>query len=189
MRALKVAVVLFGAVVFPLQEARAATEVARYPANNTFVEAVSTDPATGITTGVFVSREIGQPGGPIDTVSVIVSQGENLLFFGIGVLPTGAFQVDAKSASLNVDLHAVTLSSQTGDIPTNGLISLSWTAIDVQRDAGGSRVTSGPITFIFTGTRTQATASVTGSVFGTALVDPLASLSVVRQAVIVMTRE
>ena len=189
MRKLSGVVAFVGAVIAPVCLAQASTEVARYPANNTFVTAVSNDDVTGISTGVFVSREIGQSGGPIDRIGVIISQGSNLIFFGGGTLPSGAFHVNAKSASVSVDLHNITLDFQSGDVPANGVVTANWAATDVQHDAGNSKYTFGNVQILFVGTGTDATAAITGSVFGTPLAAPFGSLRFVREAYIVITHD
>src|SRR5262245_35616609 len=96
--------VLVGAVVLPLSLAQASTEVMRLPANNTFANAVSNDPNTGVTTGIFVTRHKGSRGGPVDTLFYIVSNPDFSFFAGGGVLPQGAFHVDATGATLDIDV-------------------------------------------------------------------------------------
>lgn len=180
-------VVLVGGIVAQLSVARASTEVLRLPANNQFVGAVSTDPVTGLTTGVFVTRVIGEQGGPVDTVTVIISS-ETEFNLASGVLPQGAFQVSAQSASLDVDINAITLDTVIGELPANGVISLDWQAIEVQHTAGNAKFDIGNGQALIVGTRTDATADVTGTAFGAPLADDASgSISAVRMAVIIIT--
>jgi hypothetical protein len=189
MRKIIALVVVVGAVAAQLALAHAATEVARFPANNRFANAVSTAP-DGTTTGVFVSREIGQPGGPIDRVAVIISRPDGAFTFLAGVLPQGAFQYAARSASLDVDLHAITLDpSSIGEIPANGVISIDWDATDVQHTAGNTVFNFGNVHVVIAGTRTDVVADVTGTVFGAPLVAPSGNMSSVTQSVIIVTRD
>ena len=187
MRKITGLVALVGGVITQLSMAQAATEVVRLPANNQFVNAVSTDPVTGITTGVFVTRVIGQPGGPVDTVAVIVSS-ETEFNFASGVLPQGAFHVGAKSASLDVDINAITLDTVVGELPENGVISLDWQGTDVQRISGSTKFDLGNGQALIVGTRTDVVSDLTGTVFGApAPDDAIASISAVRSAVIIIT--
>ena len=179
--------VLVGGVIAQLSLAQAATEVLRLPANNQFISAVSTDPVTGLTTGVFVTRVLGEPGGPVDTVTVIVSS-ETVFNLASGVLPQGAFQVSARSASLDVDINAITLDTVIGELPANGVISLDWQGDDIQRTAGNAKFDLGNGQAVIVGTRTEVAADLTGTIFGAPPADDaIGSISAVRMAVIVIT--
>jgi hypothetical protein len=167
--------------------AQAATEVAHFPANNRFASANSTAP-DGTSTGVFVSREIGKPGGPVDTVSVIISRPDGSFTFAMGVLPQGAFHYTAQSASLDVDLNAITLDTLIGEIPANGVVSVDWDGTSTTRTAGNSVQEFGNVRVIFAGVRTAVVADVTGTVFGAPLVDPIGDLLALSQQVTVITR-
>jgi hypothetical protein len=52
-------------------------------------------PVTGTSTGVFVSRELGQRGGPIYRVFYIVSQADGTTIFGGGLLDNDDFRITA----------------------------------------------------------------------------------------------
>jgi len=181
-------VVVLGAVVAQLSMAQAATEVAHFPANNRFASANSTAP-DGSTTSVFVSREIGQPGGPVDTVSVITSGPDGSFTLAIGVLPQGAFQFSAQSASLDVDLNEITLSTLIGELPENGVVSVDWDGTDTTRTAGNNVLDSGNVRVVFSGVRTTVVADVTGTVFGVPLVDPVGDLLALSQQVTIITQD
>ena len=97
--------VLVGAVLVSLSQAQAATEVMRLPATNTFANAISIDPVTGATTGIFVSRHKTDRGGPVDTLFYIAQLADGSFISGGGVLPKNAFHVDGQGATLDVDVH------------------------------------------------------------------------------------
>ncbi|HET6150299.1 MAG TPA: hypothetical protein VFH68_22355, partial [Polyangia bacterium] len=116
-----IGVLLIGVVVTQLSSAQAATEVARFPANNTFLSAISNDPVTGNSTLVLVTRELGHPGGPVDRLSVLISNADtSLFFFASGLIDGQDFQVTPHSASLFVDINTLTLDTLQGDLPENG---------------------------------------------------------------------
>jgi hypothetical protein len=177
-----------GAVVAELSVVQAATEVAHFPANNRFASATSNAP-DGSSTSVFVSREIGQPGGPVDTVSVITSQPDGSFTLAVGVLPQGAFQFSAQSASLDVDLNAITLTTLIGELPENGVVSVDWDGTETTRTAGNSVLEFDNVRVIFSGVRTAVVADVTGTVFGVPLVSPVGDLLALSQQVTVITRD
>src|SRR5688572_18284174 len=112
--------VLVGAVLLPISFAHA-VEVVRLPANNMFANAIANDPDAGSSTGVFVTRQKGQQGGPVDSIFFIISSAEGFLL-GSGTLPAGAFQASAQAASLNVDINDMTLDMLIGEIPANSVI-------------------------------------------------------------------
>jgi len=181
-------IVVLGAVVAQLAMARAATEVAHFPANNRFATAISNAP-DGTSTGVFVTREIGQPGGPVDTVAVIISRPDGSFTLAIGVLPQGAFHFTPQSASLDVDLNAITLDTLIGELPENGVVSVDWEGTDTQRTAGNSVSEFDNVRVIFSGVSTAVVAEVTGTVFGVPLVDPSGDLRQLSQQVTVITSD
>ena len=181
--------VLVGAVMAQLSTAMAATEVARFPANNSFLSAISNDPTTGNSTSILVTRELAQPGGPVYRVSYLISNIDTGLFmFGSGLIDRQDFQITAHSASLEVDINAITLDTQIGDLPENGVISIQWEGTDVQRISGGTVDISDNIRFLFVGTAVTVTSDITGSVFGVPLVDPFGDIRILSEAVIVITR-
>src|SRR6476661_1127194 len=112
MRKVSGLVLAVGAVIAPLAIAQASTEVMRFDANNTFANAVSTDPATGTSLGVFVTRQKGDRGGPVDTIFFVISSASGEFLFGGGTLPKGAFHADAHSASLDVAVSDIAFTSQ-----------------------------------------------------------------------------
>jgi len=181
--------VFVAAVVVPLSFARAATEVMRLPANNTFVDAISTDPNTGATTGVFVSRNKGSKGVAVDTIFFAVSQPDGTSISGGGTLPRGAFHVDAHAASLDVDVNAIKLDFSSGNIPADGVISIDWTRTSQQRMSGSAQFTFGNVHAVIAGTRLTVVSRVDGDVFGVPLVDPTGEVDVVTQSVIVITKD
>lgn len=180
--------VLVAAVVAPLSLARAATEVQRFPANNTFANAISVEP-DGTTTGVFVSRNKGSKGPVVDQIFVIVSLPDGTSTFFGGTLPIGAFHVSVHSASLNVDIHDITLTSSSGDLPANGVIGVNWTRTSQTRMSGSVQFNFGNIHAIISGTRLTVVSKVAGSVFGEPLVDPFGEVDTVTQSVIVITKD
>jgi hypothetical protein len=189
MRALT-GLVMVGAVMAQLSTANAATEVARFPANNSFLSANSNDPVTGTSTSVLVTRELGQPGGPVYRVSYLVSNANTGEFiFGSGLIDAQDFQITPHSGSVDVDINAITLDQQVGDLPENGVISIQWEGTgESERISGGSVNVSDNVRFIFVGTGLTVPADVTGSVFGAPLVDPFGDIRILHQAVIVITR-
>jgi len=181
-------VVVLGAVVAQLGMAKAATEVAHFPANNRFATAISNAP-DGTSTGVFVTREITQPGGPVDTVAVIISRPDGSFTLAIGVLPQGAFHFTPRSASLDVDLNAITLDTLIGELPENGVVSVDWDGTDTERTAGNSVSEFDNVRVIFSGVTTAVVAEVAGTVFGLPLVDPFGDLRQLSQQVTVITTD
>ena len=178
---------LVASLLAPLSLAHAA-EVTRLPANNMFANAVSDDPATGTSTGVFVTREKGNKGGPVDTIFLIISGPNGFSVIG-GTLPKGAFHADAKSASLDVDISEIIVSFEDGNLPETGLISVDWHATDVTRISGNTQIDIGNGHVNIVGTSASSPANVTGSVFGTALVEPRGDLRTVTQAVIIISKD
>ncbi|HMF39727.1 MAG TPA: hypothetical protein VKQ32_03475 [Polyangia bacterium] len=179
--------VLIAVVLVPLSLARGATEVMRFPANNTFANAISNDPS-GVTTGVFVSRNKGSRGGVVDQIFVIISQPDGTSTFFGGTLPAGAFHVDAHAASLEVDIHDITLTSSSGEIPADGVVSIDWTRTSQQRMSGSVQFNFGNVHAVIAGTRLSVTSKVDGDVFGVPLVAPFGEVDVVTQSVIVITK-
>jgi len=159
--------------------------------NNSFLSAVSNDPTTGNSTSILVTRELAQKGGPVYRVSYLISNFDTGLFlFGSGRIDAQDFQITAHSASVNVDINTITLDFQIGDLPENGVIDVQWEGTnDVQRISGGTVDVSDNIRFLFTGTTVDVAADITGSVFGTPLVDPFGDIRILSEAVIVITRE
>jgi hypothetical protein len=181
--------VMVGAVVVPLSLAQAATEVVRFPANNTFANVVSNDPVTGTATGVFVTRAKGSAGGPVDSIFFIISRPDGTNTFGAGTLPQGAFQVSGHTASLEVDINAITLDFQEGEIPENGLITADWLATDVQRISGAAKFEFDNVMALFVGTGADVASDAAGEVFGVPMVDPVGSLRLLHQGLIIVTKQ
>lgn len=143
--------------------------------NNLFANAVSTDPATGTTTGVFVTREKGG-GPPRDSIFVIISGPTGFSFVG-GVLPKNALGINKKSADVDVAVSEIAVTSSSGDIPADGVISVSWDGDKVTKTKGDVTFPIGNGTVRIHGQHTSADADVAGSVFGTQLVDGTGDIS------------
>jgi hypothetical protein len=176
------------AVMAQLSTAKAATEVARFPANNSFLVANSNEP-DGTSRSVGVTRELTQRGGPVYRVFYLVSNFETGLFMsGSGLIDAQDFQMTPHSASLDIDINTITLDMQVGDLPEDGQISVHWAGTDVQRISGGSVNVSDNIRFLFVGTSVDVTADITGSMFGTPLFEPFGDIRILSSAIIVITR-
>jgi hypothetical protein len=180
--------VLLGAVLVPLSLAQAA-EVMRLPANNAMANAISTDPATGATAGIFVTREKGTQGGPVDRIFFIISAPSGEFLAGGGVLPKGAFHADAHSASLDIDIHDVPLDFSAGEIPADGVISVDWQVTNTTRDSGVTKLQFDNVTVNFVGTRATSGADVDGEIFGAGLIAPTGDLTYIHQATIIITKD
>jgi hypothetical protein len=179
-----------GVVLTQLASAHAATEVARFPAHNTFLSATSNDPVTGTTTSVSVTRELGQPGGPVYRLFYIVSNVDTGLFLlGSGLIDAQDFQVTPQQASLLVDVNTLTLDTQVGELPENGVIDVDWEGTGVQRESGSTFFEGENVRGIFVGTSVTNVADITGSVFGTPLVEPFGDIRILNSATIVITRD
>jgi hypothetical protein len=179
-----------GVVGTQLSLAHAATEVARFPANNSFLTANANDPVTGTSTSVGVTRELGQPGGPVYRVFYLVSNADTGLFlFGSGLIDAQDFQVTPQSGSLHVDINTLTLDQQEGDVPGNGVIDVEWEGTGMQRESGSTFFEFENVRGLFVGTSVTNIADITGSAFGTPLVEPFGEIRILSSAVIVITRE
>ena len=182
-------VLAVGAVIAPLAIAQASTEVMRIAANNTFANAVSTDPATGSSIGVFVTRQKGDKGGPVDTIFFVISSASGEFLFGGGTLPKGAFHADAHSASLDVAVSDIAFTSQAGEIPPDGAISIDWQATDVTRTSGSTKFEFGNVKVNFVGTGASSPAEITGTVLGASLISPTGDLTSLHQGTIIVTKD
>lgn len=173
--------VLAAAVLLPVSYARAA-DVTQLYSNNQFASATSTDPNTGATIGVFVTREKGK-GEPRDSVFLVVSgpTGTSLLS---GTLPKGAVHFTAKSASLEVDVADIVPTFEI-DFPASGVVSVNWQATDITRTSGSTKQEFGNVSVNTVGTRTDADANVSGSFLGADLAAPTGTLSRVHESVII----
>jgi hypothetical protein len=189
MRKILSGLVLVGAVVLPLSLARAGTEVMRLPANNTFANIISNDPVTGVSTGIFVTRHKTDRGGPVDTLFYIISRPDFTFSSGGGVLPQGAFHVDGRGASLDVDVNDMVLDSQEGEIPGDGIISAEWSKTGVVRDSGSFQFNFPPIHVLFVGTAAQATCDVAANAFGVQLAGTNGDIRTLTQAVIIISKD
>ncbi|HEY7375222.1 MAG TPA: hypothetical protein VIF57_23875 [Polyangia bacterium] len=182
-------VLAVGAVIAPLAIARASTEVMHIKANNTFANAVSSDPATGSSIGVFVTREKGNKGGPVDTIFFVISSASGEFVFGGGTLPKGAFHADAHSASLDVAVSDIAFTSQAGEIPPDGVISIDWQATDVTRTSGNTKFEFGNVKVNFVGTGASSPAEISGTVLGASLISPTGDLTSLHQGTIIVTKD
>jgi hypothetical protein len=178
-----------GAVITQLSPGYAATEVARFPANNSFLTAVSNDPVTGTSTGVFVTRELGVRGGPVYRLFYIISQSDGTSIFGGGLLDAQDFQITPRAASLNVDVNTLTLDIQEGGVPENGVIDVEWEGTSSERISGSTIFVFDNIRALFVGTSLTVPSDITGSVFGVPLVDPFGDIRILHQGLIVITRD
>jgi hypothetical protein len=180
---------VFGAVLAQLSSAQAATEVARFPAHNTFLNANSNDPVTGTSVSVGVTRELGAKGGPVYRVFYMISNADTGLFlFGTGLLDRQDFRVTPKRASLHVDINDLTLETQVGDLPENGVIDVQWEGTGTQREAGSTFFEFDNVRGIIVGTSMTNPAEITGSAFGTPLVEPFGEIRILSSAVVIITR-
>ena len=173
----------------------ASTEVFRSSANNSFAFAISNPPG-GPSQLVGVVRDSSTPGGPVTQLGFYYTDPNGCFFLGTGAIPSGAFHISAQSASLNLDLATlppgtISFFATCPDVPPpNGVISVSWTGNGSTRTSGSNSVTQGNLTFRFVGTRVDEPSSISGTLFGTALVDPdhLSSISSLHNGVIVIER-
>jgi len=184
-----IGVFVVGVVLTQLSSVHAATEVARFPAHNTFLSASSNNEDTGTSISVGVTRELGLPGGPVYRVYYQISNFEAGLYqFGTALIDAQDFQVTPQRASLHVDINTLTLEGVVGDIPENGVIDVEWEGTGMHVESGGTISVSDNVKFLFVGTSMTNPADITGSVFGTTLVDPFGDIRIVTSAVIVITR-
>jgi hypothetical protein len=172
--------VLAVSLIAPLSAARAA-EVTNLLTNNMFAGANSTA-ADGTTTSVFVTREKGK-GAPRDSIFVGISGPSGFSFIS-GALPNGALKINKKKASVNVVLGDIVPTGESGDLPDNGVVSVQWTAGDVERTSGNVVIDGGPgVTIHIHGHRTFAPSDIDGSVLGTAMDSATGDISTVHDNV------
>jgi hypothetical protein len=181
--------VLVGAVLVSLSQAQAATEVMRLPATNTFANAISIDPVTGITTGIFVSRHKTDRGGPVDTLFYSTTLPDGTAAFGGGDLPRGAFHVDGHGASVDINLNDMVLTTQEGPIPGNGEIHVTWVKTGVERTSGSTQFNAGTIHVIFEGTSNTAQTDIVASAFGADLNGVFGDIRTLNSAIIIITKD
>jgi hypothetical protein len=175
--------------------ARAATDIFRSPTNNTFAVA-SSNPPTGPSQQVSVVRTTGVSGGPITELGFYYVDPSGCFFAGFGSIPNQYFSVSATSASLAIDtslLPAGTLQffgTCPDATPPSGIISVRWTATGSQRTSGTTSFSGGGTTIRFVGTRVDSVASISGTIFGTTLVDPfqLSYINANHETLIIMQR-
>jgi hypothetical protein len=173
----------------------ASTEVFRSGANNSFALAIS-NPPSGPSQLVGVVRDNSTPGGPVTELGFYYTDPSGCFFLGTGAIPNDTFHVSAHSASLNVNLSTlppgtISFFATCPDVPPpNGVISVSWTGNGSTRTSGSNSVTQGNLTFRFVGTRVDEPSSISGTLFGTALVDPnlFSSINLLHNSVIVIER-
>jgi hypothetical protein len=187
MRKILSGLLLVGAVVLPLSMARAATEVMRLPATNTFANIISNDPVTGVTTGIFVSRHKTDRGGPVDTLFFNISRPDGSFVSVGGDLPRGAFHVDATGASLNVDLHDMDLGG--AEVPGNGIITAEWDVTGTAHDSGSTQFNSGNVHVLFVGTSKQSTTDMEANALGVELAGLTGDIRTLASAIIVITKD
>jgi len=181
---------LVGVVMAQVSMAKAETEVVRFAAHNSFLMATSNDPTTGITRQVGVVRELNNAGGPVYRVFYIVSNFDiGLFLLGSGIIDAQDVRITPQSASVDVDINAITLDFQIGDVPEDGRINIRWEATELQRIAGGSFELDPNVRFNFVGTALDAPSDITGTVFGEQLVDPFGDIRILSSATIRITRQ
>jgi hypothetical protein len=157
--------------------ASAATDIFISRANNDFAVA-SSNPVNGPSQQVFVTRTTGVSGGIITQLSFYYVAPNGCFFGGFGQIPNQDFSFSAKSASLTIDtssLPAGTIqffSSCPDATPPAGVISVRWTATGATRTSGTTSFSSGGTTIRFSGTRLDTVAAISGTIFGTTLIDP-----------------
>jgi hypothetical protein len=190
-----------GTLVTPLTlaaPARAATDIFRSPNNNTFAVATS-NPETGPSEQVTVVRTTGVSGGPITQLGfyyVDPNDPNGCFFAGFGSIPNQYFSINATSASLSIDtsvLPAGTIQffgTCPDAVPPTGLISVTWTVTGSNRTSGTTSFSGGGTTIRFVGTHVESLVSMSGTIFGTTLVDPfdLSFISGSHSTLIVMQR-
>jgi len=184
--------VLVGAVLVSLSQAQAATEVMRLPASNTFANAFGTDPVTGISSAVFVTRHKTDRGGPVDTLVYSTVLPDGTFVSGGGDLPRGAFHVDGHVASVDVDIHDMVLDPnlQSGPVPENGQIHVVWDKTGVERTSGSSQFNAGSIHVIFEGTSNTAQSDVDiSNLFGSNLTSEFGDVRTLNSAIIVIMKD
>jgi hypothetical protein len=174
----------------------ASTEVFHSRGNNSFATAISNPPG-GPSQLVGVVRDNSTPGGgPITELGFYYTDPNGCFFGGTGAIPNDTFHVSASSASLDVDLSTLppgTISFFTScpDVPPpNGVISVSWAPNGSTRTSGNNSITEGNLTFRFVGTRVDMPSNISGTLFGTALVDPynFSYISLLHNSVIIIER-
>lgn len=165
--------VLAASLVLPVSLAHAA-DVAQIYSNNQFANANSTDPDTGATTGIFVTRVKGK-GAPVDSIFMIMSGPDGFALIS-GTLPKNAFKVNAQSASLEVDVADIVPEVEF-NFPTEGVVSVHWQATDITRVSGNSKMEFGNTTVNIVGTHTDSPADISASMFGADLPAPTGNLS------------
>jgi hypothetical protein len=154
--------VLVGALLLPVGLARAA-DVDNFLTNNLFATSFLNDEA-GNSTGVFVTRQKGK-GEPVDSIFVIISGPTSFSFVG-GTLPKGALSIGKKSASVDVAVSEIAVTSSSGDIPADAVISVNWDAGDVTTTTGNTIFEFGTTRVHIHGHSTSAAATISGTVFG-----------------------
>jgi hypothetical protein len=154
-----------------------AASVMRFPANTDFAVALS-NPTNGPSQLVAVSRSVGDGGGVTTFLGYYYTDPSGCFFSASGTIPNQSFSFNAGSASLYLDTSTLpegTLAYYTtcpdANLPT-GVIQVTWTATGSTRTAGGSTSTFENITFHYTGTTLTNIVDMSGSLFGTTLVDP-----------------
>ena len=145
---------------------------------NSFANAVS-NPPSGPSQAVFVARDNSSPGGgPTTFLNFYYTASDGCFFLGTAYIPNVAFQISASSASLNIDTSQLapgTLSFYStcpDQTPPSGVISVNWSPNGAQRTSGSTSYTQGDLTFRFVGTRLDEPSTISGTLFGTPLIDP-----------------
>jgi hypothetical protein len=163
-------------LVAPRVQAKTVVTISR--GNNSFATAVS-NPPNGPSQEILAVRQLG-PGGPTTSVNFYYTDPNGCFFAGHATVPNDTFQVNPKSALLDVDFSQLppgTLeiffgSCESEPAPT-GAISVSWTAIgDSTRTSGTNSNSFDGFSFRFSGTSLEAPANISGTIFGTPLDDP-----------------
>src|SRR5438552_4605723 len=192
------AILLLGASVASLSHSAAvdaSTEVFRSKGNNNFALANS-NPPIGPSQLVSVVRDNSTSAQRKTNLGFYYTDPNGCFFLGNGTIPDGAFHVSTSSASVDIDtctLPQGTLSffSSCPDVPPPcGVISVSWTPIGSTRTSGNDSFQFGDLTFRFVGTRLEEPSNISGTLFGTLLIDPfpLSSISLLHNSVIVIER-
>jgi hypothetical protein len=127
---------------------------------------------------VTVTRTTGVSGGIITELGFYYVAPNGCFFAGFGQIPNQDFNFTAKSASLTID----TSSLPAGTIqffgtcpdatPPAGVISVRWTATGATRTPGTSVSSFGGTTIRFSGTSLNTVTAISGTIFGTTLVEP-----------------
>jgi hypothetical protein len=169
------------AVLFLLlatNDARAAEVLYQFTNNVMFATAISNPPNGDPSQAVFVTRAVMPSAGLTTFVSFYYTTPDGCFIAAGGYVPNTLFHVNANGASLGVDTSTLpegtiqTFFSSCGASAPSGLISVTWTVTGSERTSGSSASQFGNVTYRFSGTRREDVSNISGTLFGTQLIDP-----------------